>query len=66
MLYNTPEEVKSPCIGVCAIDDLTGFCQGCYRNIDEIKGWWDMHQDAQKSLLIAIENRQLQLTNFDN
>ena len=59
------EEVKSPCIAVCAIDDLSGFCHGCYRTIDEIRGWWDMTTDEQKRLLTQLEERQLQAVNFD-
>lgn len=66
MLNNSQGEVKSPCIGVCAIDDLNGFCQGCYRTVDEIKGWWDMNQADQQSLLSTISERELQLVNFDD
>ncbi len=35
------EAVQSPCIGVCAIDDATDLCQGCFRTLDEIQDWWD-------------------------
>ena len=59
------DEVKSPCIGVCAVDEESGLCQGCYRTIDEIKGWWDMSQDEQKKLLVTLEERQLQQVDFD-
>ena len=65
MSENTQTEIKSPCISVCAMDDLTGLCQGCYRTIDEIKGWWDMSQNDQKNLLATIEERQLQQVSFD-
>jgi len=58
-------EVKSPCIGVCAMNEDSGLCHGCYRTIDEIKAWWDMGQEAQKSLLITLEERQIQHANFD-
>lgn len=58
------ETVKSPCIGVCAMDELTGFCHGCYRTLDEITGWWDMTPDAQKALVITAEARQLQQLDF--
>ena len=65
MLENTQTEIKSPCISVCAMDDLTGLCQGCYRTIDEIKSWWGMNQNDQKNLLVALEERQLQQVSFD-
>ena len=44
---------------------LGGLCQGCYRTLDEIKTWWDMGQEEQKNLLVALEERQLQQVNFD-
>ncbi len=27
----------SPCIAVCRLDEATGFCEGCFRTIDEIR-----------------------------
>ncbi|MDO9392860.1 DUF1289 domain-containing protein [Methylotenera sp.] len=66
MTENTQPEIKSPCIGVCAVDESSGLCQGCYRTIDEIKAWWGMGQTEQKNLLVALEERQLQQVNFDD
>jgi len=63
---NTQVEVTSPCIGVCAIDDESGLCQGCFRTIDEIKSWWDMSQQDQRNLLVLLEERQLQQVKFDD
>jgi len=34
--------MKSPCIGVCKIDDNTDLCKGCYRTLEEIKQWSKM------------------------
>ncbi len=31
--------VPSPCISVCRIDPSTGWCEGCYRTVDEIARW---------------------------
>lgn len=65
MSENKQEEVMSPCIGVCTVDEDSGFCLGCYRTVDEIQGWWDMQPEAQKNLLAVLEERQLQQVNFD-
>lgn len=46
-------ETQSPCIGVCSMDDSTGFCQGCYRTMDEIQQWWDL-DNAQKQVVIDL------------
>lgn len=58
-------EVQSPCIGVCSIDEATGFCNGCYRTIAEIRGWWDMQPAEQQDLLSVLETRQSETLNFD-
>ena len=31
--------VPSPCIGVCRMDESTGWCVGCLRTRDEITDW---------------------------
>jgi len=39
------EEVESPCIGVCSMND-------------ETRAWWDMPVEQQKTLLQTLEQRQ--------
>lgn len=53
--------IRSPCIGVCSMDDLTGFCQGCYRTIDEIKNWWEMDKQQQKETINKAVQREAEL-----
>lgn len=53
--------IRSPCIGVCSMDDLTGFCQGCYRTIDEIKNWWEMDKQQQKEIINKAVQREAEL-----
>jgi len=50
--------VESPCISVCAMDDATGFCMGCYRTLEEIQGWWDLDNKAKQQIVDAAEKRQ--------
>ena len=52
------QDIESPCIGVCSIDESTGFCLGCYRTVDEIKGWWDMDNSNKTAVLEAIKARE--------
>ncbi|HEY9268432.1 MAG TPA: DUF1289 domain-containing protein [Methylotenera sp.] len=59
------EEVQSPCIGVCSMDEASGYCAGCYRTIEEIKGWWNMSKPEQTQLVAELEQRQTQLVSFD-
>lgn len=64
-IIQAQDEVESPCIGVCSIDEASGYCQGCYRTIEEIKGWWHMSTAEQKQLIADLELRQSQALNFD-
>jgi uncharacterized protein len=43
--------VESPCISVCAMDEMSGLCLGCYRTLEEIQGWWDL-DNTQKSKIV--------------
>ena len=40
-------QAPSPCISVCRMDAVTGFCEGCFRTLDEIAAW-GMMADADK------------------
>lgn len=52
------ETVESPCIGVCTMNEQTGYCAGCFRTIEEITKWWEMAPAQQKQVLEMIEQRQ--------
>ena len=43
--------VLSPCIGICMLDQKTGYCLGCRRTIEEI-GRWAMMDDAQRRAVL--------------
>lgn len=62
----TQVRIESPCIGVCTIDEMNGFCQGCYRTSDEIKTWFEMSQVEKRNLLVQLQERQLLKVNFDD
>jgi len=52
------EPVKSPCNSVCRIDARTGWCEGCWRTLDEIASWSAMGDDAKRSVLAALKERR--------
>ncbi len=56
-MTNENEEIESPCVGVCTLDDSTGFCLGCYRTGDEIRNWWDKTNAEKKEILALVEAR---------
>lgn len=49
--------IASPCISVCAMDDVSGLCIGCYRTLDEIQGWWDLGNTQKKTIMEAVSQR---------
>lgn len=44
--------VPSPCISVCRMDAITGWCEGCFRSLDEIAGW-SRASDSEKRAIWA-------------
>jgi uncharacterized protein len=52
------QDVVSPCIGVCSVDDLTGLCQGCYRTLDEIQNWWDLDYVGKLAVVKQASERE--------
>jgi len=48
-----PEQgVASPCIEVCRMSAQSGYCEGCWRTIDEIAAW-SGYTDAEKRAVLA-------------
>jgi uncharacterized protein len=41
-------DIPSPCISICAVDETSGYCKGCYRTVDEVASWL-YYNNAQKS-----------------
>jgi len=49
---------ESPCTSVCVIDPKTGWCEGCYRTLDEISRWSAMTLDERWAVLHDLARRQ--------
>jgi predicted Fe-S protein YdhL (DUF1289 family) len=50
--------VASPCVDVCRMNPHTGFCDGCFRTIDEIAAWSSYDDDEKRAVLARVESRQ--------
>jgi hypothetical protein len=50
--------VKSPCVGVCEIDEGTQLCRGCSRTAEEIAAWRDSSEELRRDILRRIERRR--------
>jgi prolyl-tRNA editing enzyme YbaK/EbsC (Cys-tRNA(Pro) deacylase)/predicted Fe-S protein YdhL (DUF1289 family) len=51
------QNVPSPCISVCRMSADTGWCEGCYRSLDEIRQWSQSDDAAKQALWRQIEQR---------
>jgi len=49
--------VPSPCILVCSIDDVTGYCFGCGRTRDEIASWMTVSDWARAEIVGQLPAR---------
>ncbi|RHX82441.1 DUF1289 domain-containing protein [Leptospira yasudae] len=50
--------VRSPCNKICTMDFETGFCEGCFRTIEEI-GNWTRYSDAERDdLYLKLKARK--------
>lgn len=52
------QEVQSPCIGVCSMDESNGFCQGCFRTLEEIQQWWDLDNASKAEVVKQAAARE--------
>ena len=50
--------LPSPCISICKLNKSTGFCDGCFRTINEISQWSSMTDVERMSLLETLRQRQ--------
>lgn len=55
-MSDTP--VRSPCIGLCTLNNDTGICAGCFRHIDEIIDWTALNQDEKRAVIARCEERR--------
>jgi len=55
------DQVPSPCINVCVMDQTSGVCIGCLRTLDEIAAWSVLDADAKRAVLAAVGERRARL-----
>jgi predicted Fe-S protein YdhL (DUF1289 family) len=54
---NAPRQRHSPCVGVCKIDDDSGFCLGCARTGTEVAAWPSLSSPAQDEVWAKLPER---------
>lgn len=48
----------SPCISICDLDEIRGWCKGCYRTLEEITDWPELSEKEKNDLLLILEERE--------
>ena len=56
-LTKAPRQRHSPCVGVCKIDDDTGFCLGCARTRTEVAAWLSLTDPAKDEVWAKLPER---------
>ncbi len=54
---NDTQNVASPCISVCRMDESGGLCVGCLRTLDEIARWGTADAVFKRAVWRNIELR---------
>jgi hypothetical protein len=49
--------IESPCEKVCILDDASGLCRGCGRNLDEIARWSAMSEAERTQVMARLPAR---------
>lgn len=55
---NSNVPMPSPCIGICRMNADTGWCEGCWRTLDEISAWGGLGAAAQREVLARVAQRR--------
>ena len=53
-----PEEVKSPCVQVCVLDEGLGHCIGCGRTRAEIWKWTRASDEEKREIVVRAAQRK--------
>ena len=51
--------VPSPCVSVCVMNPVTGWCEGCLRSLAEIGDWAQADDAAKRQVWRTIGKRIL-------
>lgn len=52
-----PRPIATPCVKVCAVDGVSGYCLGCRRTLPEIAGWARLSDEERAAIMTALPDR---------
>ena len=50
--------LPSPCVSICEIDTINGYCRGCYRTREEIANWTKLSFGEQNNVIGLLHTRR--------
>ena len=53
--------LASPCVGVCRLDEATGWCLGCARTGDELAAWQELDERGRATVWRDLPRRKAEL-----
>ena len=51
------DDVPSPCVRICVVDEARDICRGCYRTLDEIACWGTMSDEERQEVVEKLAER---------
>jgi predicted Fe-S protein YdhL (DUF1289 family) len=56
----SPEQgmLPSPCVGICRLDNVTGWCLGCARDTNELASWRELSAAEQARIWADLPRRK--------
>jgi predicted Fe-S protein YdhL (DUF1289 family) len=54
--------IETPCVKVCVVDPITGFCIGCGRTRSEIASWLAFSPKERRLVIAGLDERMKTLT----
>jgi predicted Fe-S protein YdhL (DUF1289 family) len=57
-----PRAIASPCVQVCTMDDASGLCLGCFRDLSEIARWTTLSDAERAALIAALPGRRARIS----
>ena len=49
--------VPSPCVSICVMNPVTGWCEGCLRTLEEIGEWSRIDDAGKRQIWLKIGER---------
>jgi len=51
------QQIDTPCIAVCVLDEATGLCTGCGRSLAEIATWGALSASERRRVMATLRER---------